>query len=255
MASRTRTLLVPSLAAAFAFAPLSASATSIWTTWVIDSTTAATASTPDGRTAAYSGHPVGVNAAGSVYNASPAVPGMPNGENPSYLGTVTGQPHPTFLNPGDLIMTLDLANFGVDAETTFGLADMQDTAYYRLELLDAALTPLSLSGVQLTPYNITYLAGGLIADEDITLNTATGALRLNFIHDAGGTYRHSGLALFTSLPLATRFIRLYSNAPGFQLATEGIQVYLGGSAVPEPGLTGLLIIAAMLALRRRRASR
>jgi hypothetical protein len=242
--------MAQTFATALAFAPLSAGATSIWTTWVVDSATAATASTPDGRTAAYTGHPVGTNAAGSIYNASPSVPGIPTGENPSYLGTVTGQPHPTLINPGDLIMTIDLANFGVDAETTFGLADMQDTAYYRLELLDAALAPLSLSGVQVTNYNLTYISGGLIADEDITLNTSTGALRLNFIHDAGGTYRHSGLGLFTNLPLATRYIRLYSNAPGFQLGSEGIQIYLGGSAVPEPALATLLAAAALFAFRR-----
>ncbi len=245
------TLLARTVALGLAFAPLSAGATSVWATWTVDSTTAATASTPDGRTAAYSGHPVGVNAAASAYNASPVIPGMPSGENPSYLGAVTGQPHPTLLDPDYLVLTIDLANFGVDAETTFGIADMQDTAYYRLVLLDAALTPLSQSGVQLTNYNLTYLAGGLIADEDITLNTTTGALRLNFIHDAGGTYRHSGLGLFTNLPLATRYIHLFTNAPGFQIGSEGIQIYLGGSAVPEPGLAMLLAAAALLGLGRR----
>jgi len=198
---------------------------------------------------------VSANALGGVYSASPSVPGIPSGVNPSFLGTVTGQPHPTFLNPGDLVMTIDLASFGVDSETTFGIADIQDTAYYRLELLDAALAPLSLSSVQVTNYNLTYANGGLIADEDITLNATSGALRLNFIHDAGGTYRHSGLALFTNLPLATRYIRLTANPPGFQLATEGIQICLGGSAVPEPAAGALLLAAALELVRRVRRTR
>ena len=252
MASGSCSWFARALAAVLVLAPLSAGATSVWATWTLDSATAATANTPDGRSAAYTGHPVSTNAAGGIYDASPAIPGT-TGANPAYLGTVTGQPHPTFLNPGDLVMTIDLANFGVDAETTLGIADMQDTAYYRLELLDPALTPLSLTGVQLTNYNLTYTTGALIADEDITLNATSGALRLNFIHDAGGSYRHSGLGLFTNLPLATRYIRLYANPPGFQLSTEGIQIYLGGSSVPEPALAALLAGAALLVLLRRGA--
>ena len=178
-----------------------------------DSATQATASTPDGRSAAYTGH------------------------------------------PGDLVMPLDLANFPVDAETTWGIADYQDLNWYRLELLDCSLTALSFAAVQVTNYNLTYVnPAGLVADYNVTLNTTTGAIRDNFIHDAvpAGSYRHSGLALFTNLPLNTRYIRLLSNSAAAQV-TEGIQIYLGGSAVPEPAtawLVGMGVLGVALARRR-----
>lgn len=233
------------LAAVVGLAPLSASATSTWATWTVGSPTAATASTPDGRSAVYTGSALSANGAGGVYTASPAIPGEPSGANPAYLGTVTKQPHPTVVNPGDLLMSIDLANFGVDGETTFGLADMFLTAFYRIELLDASQTPLSLTNVQIANYNVTYTNGALIADLNITFNTTTGALRPDkFNHDGGGTYGHSGLALFTNLPLQTRYVRLLSDSISTQVS-EGVQIYLGGSAVPEPA-SALLPLAALL---------
>ena len=67
-------------------------------------------------------------------SATQATASTPDGRSAAYTG-----------HPGDLVMSLDLANFPVDAETTWGIADYQDLNWYRLELLDCSLTALSFA--------------------------------------------------------------------------------------------------------------
>jgi hypothetical protein len=242
--------------AAIVSAPLAGHAVPVWATWTLDSATTATASVPDGRNAAFTGHPTIVNALGFHYVATPAVPGIPSGANAPSLTFVTNQPHPTQIDPGDLIFSLDLGSFSVDAETAFGIEDVVDFAFYRLELLDASLSPLSLASVQVTQFNLAYTTSTAVADYDLVLDPITGALDVIETHDAGvgATYRHSGMALLTNLPLATRFIRLYSNAAEPH-ATEGLRISLGVSPVPEPAPAAFLLAASLLALRRARGLR
>ena len=72
-------------------------------------------------------------------------------------------------------------------------------------------------------------------------------------HDAGGFYTHTGLCTFTNLPAETKFIQLL--ARGVSQETEGIQVYLGGTAstvVPIPATAPLLATGVALVLARVR---
>jgi len=234
-----------------AVAAPSAHATSVWATWTLDNATTATASLPDGRSATFTGNPTIVNALGFHYVASPAVPGIPSGANAPSLTFVTKQPHPTQINPGELIFSLDLASFSVDSETAFGIEDVVDFAFYRLELLDSSLNPLALASVQVSQFNLAYTTSSAVGDYDLVLDPATGALDVIEIHDAGvgATYRHCGLALLTNLPVATRYIRMYSNAAG-PLNTEGVRISLGASAVPEPATGALLLLASLSPLVR-----
>ncbi len=151
-----------------------------------------------------------------------------------------------------MIFSLDLANFGVDSQTAFGLEDVLDTAFYRLELLDAAMSPLSLAGLQLSHFNLDF-GGGTVTDYDLSLDAATGQIVAVRVHDSGTatTARHSGLTVFSSLPLTTRFVRLFvGGTSGFP--RDGLRLSLAGTALPEPSLLILLALGLAGAGIRRR---
>lgn len=189
-------------------------------------------------------------AAGSDYTSEPAIPGTIGNGNPPFTRMLTG-PVQSTINADDVIATLDLSGISVDSNTTFGLADQRSGRQYRLELRDAAHDLLPLTGVQVTPYDITYIGSGLIADYSTLL--IDDLLLVNSVHDAGGFYIHTGLTTFSNLPTATRSIWLFSNI--FQDA-EGIQIALAITApAPSPvwmGSASFLSLAVLCSARRRR---
>lgn len=188
--------------------------------------------------------------AGGEYTSSAPIPGTTGSTNPSFIRILTGA-GPT-IAAGDPIATLGLGDIAVDPSTTFGLADQRTGRQYRLELRDAADALLPLAGVQVTPYDVTYTDGGLIADYNSLL--IGDLLLVDGAHDAGGFYLHTGLTTFSNLPAATRSIRLVSNV--FQDA-EGIQVYLAiaAPAPPEGWLGGASAASLALLHGARRSAR
>jgi hypothetical protein len=133
--------LLGALAAALAFAAAPAAGVPVWATWTVDNSTTATASLPDGRSATFTGFPFSGGSGGGG-TVTPAVPGIPSGDRHP-VATIFPNATPG-LNavPGDLYFSLDLSNWTTDADTLFGLEDVVDFGVYRLELLDAALTPV-----------------------------------------------------------------------------------------------------------------
>jgi hypothetical protein len=172
-------------------------------------------------------------AAGGEYTSDPVVTGRPDNTNPPFQRIMTGTPA-TLIANGDQIAYLDLTGITVDENTTFGLADQKSGNLYRLELLDATLAVLDLTGVQVNDYNITYASSGLVADYNSIL-TIVGVpssglvLYVSPVHDAGGFYSHTGLTTFSNLPAGTRYIALISRSVQ---EAEGIQIYLGADFSP-----------------------
>jgi hypothetical protein len=141
------------------------------------------------------------------------------------MRVVTGSPHPTTINAGDPIATIDLMAFAVDSATTFGLGDLKNGNWYRLELRDASAALLPLTGIQSAHHNLTLAGSGWVADLNVTLDTSDGLMLIPSLHDVPGAfYEHSGVTLFSNLPAATRSIIV--RAGRFQ-DTEGIQIYFG----------------------------
>jgi uncharacterized repeat protein (TIGR01451 family) len=168
-------------------------------------------------------------AAGGEFTSDPAIPGRPDNTNPTFQRMMTGVPS-TFMAAGTLVAALDLGGITVDSSTTLGLADLkQSGVFYTLELRDASLALLPVTGIVVTPYNVTY-SNGLVADLNSLLNTTTSPGRLNVdnIHDAGGFYSHTSLTTFSNLPAGTRYVSLRAGFDNQEV--EGIQVYLGTNA-------------------------
>jgi hypothetical protein len=140
---------------------------------------------------------------------------------------------------GDLYFSLDLGNWGIDADTAVSIEDVLDRLTYRLELLDATLTPLSLAGVQISQHNM-FFAGG-VQDYDLSLDSVTGVISVVQVHDSGDPTagRHSGLALFSNLPATTRYVRLFVGGTGTQ-TRDGLRISLSASPVPEPSAAALI---------------
>lgn len=219
-----------------------------WATWVANGASLADGSFSDGQTAIFSGNVVGIRVSGESGTSDPAIPGEASGGNPPGVATVTALPYPTgILDPGAFIMGMNLLDLAATEQAVFAMSDMMCCRSYRLELLDGASSALPLDGVVVTNYNLS-LVGGFLADFDVTLNAATGALRVFNLHDAGGSYNHTGFTTFSNLPPETRAIRVTSDSLGTQ-STEGVQFYLA-TEVPEPGAS-LLQFAAVVALAAR----
>jgi len=166
--------------------------------------------------------------AGTEFTSVPPIPGRPDDTNPPFQRMMTGQPPspPNFLAAGTLVAALDLGNITVTNATTLGLADLkQNGVFYTLQLRDASLAVLPVTGIVVTPYNVSY-TGGLIADLNTVLNTTTepGKLTNDNTHDAGGSYSHTGLTTFSNLPAGTRYISLYAGFDTQEI--EGISVFL-----------------------------
>lgn len=256
------------LACMLGLIPLASHAATEWATWnTAPSNLGSTGSFMDGRSvglAAWFETISGPAAAGTIYSASPAVPGQPDGRNPSFTYALTGAgPYPAVLDPGHEAMHLDLTDFPVNADTILGLADLKFE--YRLELQDASHDVLPLTGLVTTNFDLTYDGSALIADKGCILNTvASGSIPAGKIdytwNDAGGSYTHTGLCTFGNLPADTRFIRLvnYGAYGQYSEQTEGIHVLFGGtaSAIPIPATAPLLGTALVfLGTRLRRRTR
>lgn len=236
--------------------PASQAATE-WVEWsrVVGTSTDANGIFSDGRSILVTVNISSIRPTGEMYTTDPAVPGRPDGTNPSYILAPTGVPGEMIFTD-EVIAVFDLSGFPVDAETVLGLADMVGPAVYRIEILDAANNPLSLTNVEVNNYNIFYppSANSFIADYNIDLDPMTGLLSVNTIHDAnmGSNYVHSGLTTFSNLPVDAAMIRILS---GQDQLSEGVQWYFGGSAVvPVP--PALLLfgsgLAALFGMGRRR---
>jgi hypothetical protein len=209
-----------------------------WATWGNPSGNRSTATFVDGQTVELTADFTGISAgepAGLEFTSAPPIPGRPNNTNPPFTRMITGTPGMN-VSAGALVAELNLTGLPAGASVVFGLGDQRDTFVYRLELRDAARAVLPLTGVVVTPYDLTYRGSSLIAD----LNTILigNQLIVDQVHTAGGSYRHTGLTTFSNLPPATRYISLYAA----QLQeSEGIQIHLGADftatpvATPTPG--------------------
>ncbi len=167
---------------------------------------------------------------GGEFTSSPQLPGRPDNTNPSFQRLMTGVPG-TFLAAGTPVATIDLSGITVNSSTIIGLGDLkQGGVYYVLEFRDDTGAGLPVSGIVVTPYNVTY-TGGLVADLNSLLNitTAPGKLTVDNIHDAGGTYSHTSLTTFSNLPAGTSYIRISAGFDNQEV--EGIQVYVASNVV------------------------
>ena len=224
-----------------------ANAIAEWASWGSLSGNTIVGSLSGGRTVVMTAAISQANPAGVIYAADPTVPGQPGGGNPTYVLARTAVGHPTTVPDGALIASLDLSGVPITPETVFGLADMSRASRYRLELLDSANNVLSLAGVLLQSFNLTY-PNTTLADLDVLLDPSTGNLTVSPVHDAadGSSYSHSGLTLFSDLPSDATTLRMVAN--GLQ-GSEGIQLYFG--AVPEPTSLVLLPVGAFALVSRR----
>lgn len=210
-----------------------------WATWTANSAVLATGAFADGQSATFSGNVDGIDTPAENGTASPPIPGEPSGGNPPGVAALAAIPYPTaIMNPGDFVMAMDLGGITAVDQAVFAMSDK--ARVYELELLDDSSSPLPLGGVTLANYNLTY-PGPIIADFDVALNPTTGWLTMNFLHDGGGSYDHSGLVTFSNLHPQTRFIRITSASLGTQ-STEGLHFYLAAD-VPEPGAEPLGLAA------------
>ena len=219
-----------------------------WATWVANGASLADGSFRDGQTVTFSGYVAGIDEPAENAMADPAIPGEPSGGNPPGVAAYAAIPYPTaVMSPGDFVMAMDLGGIQAVDQTVFGFSDL--ARVYKIELLDASSSPLPLSGVTLTNYNL-ILGGGAIADFDTALDKNTGWLTLVFAHDGGGDHTHTGFATIADLHPLTRFIRITAASLGTQ-STEGVHVYLATEVAPEPEVEalGLASIAALMGCR------
>ncbi|MCC7258723.1 MAG: hypothetical protein IT486_10180 [Gammaproteobacteria bacterium] len=243
------------LLALLALLPFAAPAATEWAVFGPAVGNSQTGTFLDGRsvrvTANYSG--TGVIPPGGSWTSSPIVPGQSTSANPPGTNTLTASGQ---LAIGAVAMTMDLTDFAVDGETLFGISDVYFGYQYRLELLDAQDTPLSLAGLQVTNFNLDLANFDFDADYNLSVDPATGNLLIAQIHDANNdsTYRHTGLALIGNLPVATRKVRIVSAATFAQNA-EGVNYYLAGSASEVPVPAAMWLVAPALAVVTRFARR
>lgn len=224
------------LVALVASLPLQANAAIEWAVWSgYPSATTRTGTFSGGQTVglvALDIQGVGSNAAGAAYTSSPAVMGMaPSNGNPPYQQIKSGPAGVLIISPGDPIMGIDLTGLPVGTPVVFGISNQKFT--YQLELRDAALALLPLTGIVVTPYNITYppiqdFPNGLVADQNSFLYLIGGAnqIRRDALNDALPTsnFDQTGLTVFSNLPTATRYIALKAQTSS---ENEGLDIYIG----------------------------
>jgi hypothetical protein len=219
--------------------PVSAAVT--WPTWTGPVGNVSTARFPGGQTVTLTGNFTDITAgvpAGVEFTASPSIPGRPDNTNPSFQRVMTGVPG-TALPAGTVVAAVDLGGMAGLGGAILGFGDLkQGGVYYKLELRDASSTLLPLTGIVVTPYNVTY-SNGLMADLNSLLETTSGPLlgrlSLDNNHDAGGTHTHTSLTTYSNLPIGTRFVTLLAWID--QQEVEGIQVYVGATGNPGVAIT------------------
>lgn len=234
----------------------SAHASDDWATWVANSPTTATGTILDGRSVLFVGSVDHVKTANDTGLTDPPIPGEPSGGNPPGLGSLTAVGHPVVIQPDQILMTLDFANYPIDAETTLGISDQNLIWRYRFEFLNSSMTPLPMANIQSTNYNVFFHPPSiLIADFDVLFTPATGALRVNNAHDdPNGNYDQSGIMLLTNLPVGTRYVRMLSDSPAEQVS-EGVGFYVGNTPEPASAMLGFSALATLAVLRAKRERR
>jgi hypothetical protein len=222
--------------------PLSARADVEWTTWSGFPAATRTGTFERGFTvsmtpASFPGD--GFRPEGTYFTADSPVLGMLTTANPPYQMILTGPATGTLINPGDLVVDIDLSDLPPRARPVLGIIDQKFA--YELQLLDDTDALLPLTGITLTPYNITYFPGTddeLIADQNTIFdNIATTKLRRDFLNDAVPThyYDHTGLTLLSDLPAGTRTIRVLG---GTISETEGVGFLIGAEFGPTGDTNG-----------------
>lgn len=230
-----------------AFIVLVASATSTnanagveWATWGAASGATSTGTFPSGGTVVLTADFTDINGgepAGAEYTADPAPPGRPDGTNPPFTRMMTGTPGGDVPN-GAAVLTLDLTDLPADANVIFGLADQCSCDNYRMEVLDGSLDSLSLAGIVVMPYNITYFNPlyGSTYVADFNSIFVGDLLYADQVHDAGSDYGHTGLTTFSELPSGARYIKLY--APNYPQGSEALQIAVAVEEGPIVGDAG-----------------
>lgn len=201
-----------------------------WAAWGSPSGNVNTGIFGDGKTVTLTSFFDGISGgtiAGAGFTANPPLPGLPDGSSPTYMGMLTGSPHPMLIPSGAQVAALDLMTVSVDTATLVGFSDFKNGNWYVLELQDASGAPLSLAGLRIQHHDIT-LAGLLwVADYDLDVNLTNGLIVVHGVHTVPEAfYEHSGVTLLSNLPPLTRRIVLRS---GKSQESEGISIYLGAN--------------------------
>jgi hypothetical protein len=225
--------------------PLSARADVEWTTWSGYPATTRTGTFERGFTvsmtpASFPGD--AFRAEGTYFEADSPVMGTLDGVNPPYQMILSGPATGTIINPGDLVVDIDLSDLPRTARPVFGIVDQKFA--YELQLLDDEGELLPLTGITFTPYNITYFPPqgstdpGLIADQNTIFDgNEPTTLRRDFLNDAVPTqyYQHTGLTILSDLPAGTRTIRLLG---GTISEAEGVGFAIGAEFEPSGDTNG-----------------
>lgn len=167
-------------------------------------------------------------AAGGGFTCTPPAPGMSDSRNPPYQQILSGTGPGVLVNPGDVVVEIDLSDLPVGTPALFGIADQKFT--YAFELRDGTDAVLPLTGIDVTPYHNQYppappsFPEGLVADQNSVL--LDGKLFPDFNNDAVPTdfYNQTGLTILSGLPAETREIRLLGAATA---ESEGLSLFVG----------------------------
>ena len=168
-------------------------------------------------------------------------------------GLVEGHLAQTIYNNTSTI-TFDLSNYAVSSNTVFGIWNITDEvtaqpggpAVYRVEMLDAANNPLSLTGLNLigNQDNQSQVSG--VHELVMDLNTGD----LSFGNPIGGS-THTDAAFWDNLPTGVETIMVHADLPPLNLVGDGVGYYFA-ELVPEPSSFLLSAMAGLSVLRRRR---
>jgi hypothetical protein len=173
-------------------------------------------------------------------------------------GLVQGHLAQTVYNHTSLV-EFDLVNYSLSGSTVFGVWNMTNEVtpppggnpVYRLEILDASLTVLPLTGMNIigNQDNQTQVQG----QQNLDLNLGTGEFSPGASIN-GGVGTHTNAIFMDNLPATARYIRVYGDLPPLNLIGDGVGYYFA-EVVPEPASLGMFAMAFASGCLMRRRSR
>jgi hypothetical protein len=173
-------------------------------------------------------------------------------------GQVQGHLAITVYNHTSLV-EFDLNNYNLSSSTVFGVWNMTNEVLagpggnpvYRLEVLDINFIPLPLTGINIfaNQDNQTQVQG----EQKLMLDLNTGEFYPGVPINGGinGPDTHTDAIFMDSFPTGTKYIRVYGDLPALNPIGDGVGYYFA-ELVPEPGTAGVLLLAGVAGLARRR---